>query len=40
VMHPPTIEDVLAVADARGVMPPKATYLAPKVPAGILLRPR
>jgi uncharacterized protein (DUF1015 family) len=32
-------ERVLAVADAGGIMPPKSTYFAPKVPSGLLILP-
>lgn len=32
-------ERVLAVADAGGLMPPKSTYFAPKVPSGLLILP-
>jgi uncharacterized protein (DUF1015 family) len=38
-LNPPTVEQVLAVADAGDVMPPKSTYFVPKVPSGLLLRP-
>ncbi len=34
-----TVEDVLAVADAGAVMPPKSTYFMPKVPSGLVLMP-
>jgi uncharacterized protein (DUF1015 family) len=36
-VRPTPVERVLAVADARGVMPPKSTYFMPKVPAGLVL---
>lgn len=36
---PTAVGDVLAVADAGGVMPPKSTYFYPKVPSGIVLWP-
>lgn len=36
-LAPPTSEDVVAVADAGEVMPPKATYFEPKPAAGIFL---
>lgn len=32
------VEQVLAVADAGDVMPPKSTYFIPKVPSGLVLR--
>jgi uncharacterized protein (DUF1015 family) len=38
-LNPTRVEQVLAVADAGDVMPPKSTYFAPKVPSGIVLRP-
>lgn len=31
------VEEVLAVSDAGGVMPPKSTYFRPKVPSGLVL---
>lgn len=34
-----SVEDVLAVADAGAVMPPKSTYFMPKVPSGLVLMP-
>ncbi len=36
-LNPPAVEDVLGVADARGVMPQKSTYFQPKVPSGLVL---
>lgn len=39
-LHPPSIEDVLAVAEAGAVMPPKSTYLAPKLRSGLIVAPR
>jgi uncharacterized protein (DUF1015 family) len=38
-LNPPTVEQVIAVADAGEVMPPKSTYFVPKVPGGLVLRP-
>ncbi len=35
-LNPPALEDVLAVADAAGFMPPKATFFTPKVPSGLV----
>ena len=32
-------ERVLMVADAEGIMPPKSTYFAPKVPSGLVILP-
>lgn len=38
VLVPPTpLDVVLAVSDAGGVMPPKSTYFAPKVPSGLVI---
>jgi len=37
-LNPTKVEQVFAVADAGDVMPPKSTYFAPKVPAGLVLR--
>lgn len=36
---PLTAEDVMAVADSDGTMPPKSTWFAPKVPSGLVIRP-
>jgi uncharacterized protein (DUF1015 family) len=36
-VRPTPVEQVLAVADARGAMPPKSTYFIPKVPSGLVL---
>jgi uncharacterized protein (DUF1015 family) len=36
-LNPPTLEQVLAVADAGATMPQKSTYFAPKVPSGLVL---
>ena len=38
-VRPSRVEQVFAVADAGGVMPPKSTYFVPKVPSGLVLRP-
>jgi uncharacterized protein (DUF1015 family) len=37
--HPPSIEQIMAVADAGLVMPPKSTWFDPKASAGLFLRP-
>lgn len=37
-VQPPSVEDVIAVADSGGVMPPKSTWFSPKVGAGLFLR--
>ena len=36
-LHPVTIERVMAVADAGGVMPPKSTWFEPKLRSGLLV---
>jgi uncharacterized protein (DUF1015 family) len=36
-LHPPRIEDVLAVAEAGAVMPAKSTYLTPKLRSGLVV---
>ena len=38
VTRPPTVDDVMAVSDAGGVVPPKSTWFTPKIGAGIFLR--
>jgi uncharacterized protein (DUF1015 family) len=38
-VHATPVERVLAVSDVRGVMPPKSTYFAPKVPSGLVTMP-
>ena len=38
-LNPTPVAQVLAVADAGGVMPPKSTYFVPKVPSGVVLLP-
>lgn len=37
-LHPPTVEQIMAVADAGQVMPPKSTWFDPKTSAGLFLR--
>ncbi|MBN2491347.1 MAG: DUF1015 domain-containing protein [Planctomycetes bacterium] len=37
-LHPTTIEQLLSVADAGRVMPPKSTWFEPKLRSGILVR--
>ena len=37
-LHPPTMDELMAVADEGAVMPPKSTYFTPKVRSGLLLR--
>jgi uncharacterized protein (DUF1015 family) len=35
-MHPVTIEDLMRIADAGGIMPPKSTWFEPKLRDGLL----
>jgi uncharacterized protein (DUF1015 family) len=39
VLHPPTVDAVMAVADAGQVLPPKSTWFRPKLPSGLVLHP-
>jgi uncharacterized protein (DUF1015 family) len=36
-LYPTTVEDLLRVADAEGIMPPKSTWFEPKLRDGILI---
>jgi uncharacterized protein (DUF1015 family) len=36
-MHPVTIADLMAIADAGGIMPPKSTWFEPKLRDGLLV---
>jgi uncharacterized protein (DUF1015 family) len=36
-LYQTTIEDLLRVSDARGIMPPKSTWFEPKLRDGILI---
>ena len=36
-LHPPTVASIMGVSDAGGVMPPKATFFAPKPRSGVFL---
>lgn len=36
-LHPPTIASIMGASDAGGVMPPKATFFAPKPRSGVFL---
>jgi uncharacterized protein (DUF1015 family) len=38
-LHPPQLEIIRAVADARDRMPRKSTYFYPKLPAGLVINP-
>jgi uncharacterized protein (DUF1015 family) len=35
-MFPVTVEDLISVADANGIMPPKSTWFEPKLRDGLL----
>jgi uncharacterized protein (DUF1015 family) len=35
-MYPPSVEDLMAIADAGGIMPPKSTWFEPKLRDGLL----
>jgi uncharacterized protein (DUF1015 family) len=37
-LHPPTIDDVMRVADAGGIMPPKSTWFEPKLRSGLVVQ--
>lgn len=36
-LHPPAVDDVLALADGGQMMPPKSTWFRPKLPSGLVL---
>jgi uncharacterized protein (DUF1015 family) len=36
-MHPVSMEQVMSVADAGGIMPPKSTWFEPKLRSGLLI---
>ncbi len=38
-LNPTLVDQVLRVADAGAVMPPKSTYFIPKVPSGVIMMP-
>ncbi len=38
-LHPTSIDDLFAVADAGEVMPPKSTWFEPKLRSGLIVRP-
>jgi len=37
-MHPVSVEQVMAIADAEALMPPKATWFMPKLRSGLVVR--
>ena len=39
-LHPPDIDELLRIAGGGGTMPPKSTYLVPKLRSGVLVIPR
>jgi uncharacterized protein (DUF1015 family) len=36
-MHPVTVDDLIGIADAGGIMPPKSTWFEPKLRDGLLV---
>lgn len=38
-LHPPSVEQMMAVADSGGIMPPKSTWFEPKLRSGLVLHP-
>jgi len=36
-LYPPTIEEMMAIADAGGIMPPKSTWFEPKLLSGLFV---
>ncbi len=36
-MYPVTVDDLMAIADAGGIMPPKSTWFEPKLRDGLLV---
>jgi uncharacterized protein (DUF1015 family) len=36
-MFPVTVEDLMAISDAGGIMPPKSTWFEPKLRDGLLV---
>jgi uncharacterized protein (DUF1015 family) len=39
-LHAPSVDEILAVADTGRDLPPKTTYIAPKLRSGLLVTPR
>jgi len=37
-LHPTSLDDVMAIADAGGVMPPKSTWFEPKLRSGLVVQ--
>jgi uncharacterized protein (DUF1015 family) len=38
-VYPTTIDEVMKIADAGGVMPPKSTWFEPKLRSGMVVHP-
>ena len=36
-MYPVTVDDLMAIADGGGIMPPKSTWFEPKLRDGLLV---
>jgi uncharacterized protein (DUF1015 family) len=36
-MYPVTVDDLMAIADSGGIMPPKSTWFEPKLRDGLLV---
>jgi uncharacterized protein (DUF1015 family) len=36
-LHPVTVDDLMAISDAGGIMPPKSTWFEPKLRDGLLV---
>ena len=37
-MFPVTVDDLMAISDAGGIMPPKSTWFEPKLRDGLLIQ--
>jgi len=37
-LYPNTIKEIKEVADANETMPPKSTWIEPKLPAGMIIK--
>ena len=35
-VHPVSVDDLMTIADAGGIMPPKSTWFAPKLVDGVI----
>jgi uncharacterized protein (DUF1015 family) len=36
-LHPVSVDDLMAISDAGGIMPPKSTWFEPKLRDGLLV---